>query len=521
MLNSVISKVLVIDDEPEICEYLREILESIPYDVTTTQKGRDALRLISELDFDIIISDVRLPDLDGVSILEHLRLTGCETPFVMMTGFSTSEPIISGIRLGAADFLSKPFTPHDLQKAMHRALQQKRRTAWGKNLCQISAHPTLSLQEKIQGILHLSREMLGMNFGFVARYHTQAPVIAFHTGLIESGLTVISDAFDQHVLPILPSVPQNMQLHFQAAASADDFSWVAQPLRVNQLVFGILCFAQSGPRATGFAESERTILQMTELAISRLMETEENSIIIANQKSLIMAAQNLSNIGALATSIVHEIENHLTVIAGRAMIVEKMLGAESAGDSSRMKVVLNSIGKDVKRIDRIVKSVRTLAHSGSDPLTKQLLHIKTIVDEAIELFRCKTKSRSIQLTVADIPADISLYGDPTQLLQAILILLNNSFDAIEGLEVEWIRLDATLADDSLLLAFTDSGHGISEAIQERIFEAFFTTKQVGKGLGVGLHLARKYIEANHGKLWIDKNCQNTCFVIQLFQLVTP
>lgn len=520
MLNRVTPKVLVIDDDSDICEHIREILESIPYEVTTTEKGRDALSLILERNFDVIICDVQLPDLDGVSILEHLRLTGCEIPFVMMTGFFAHEPIISSVQLGAADFLTKPFSPQALQKSIHRALEQKKRHEWGKDLCHISQNPTLSMPEKIQAILQLSREMLDMTFGFVVRYQNLAPILTFHTGLNEAEGTVIANALSQHVLPILPAIPQEMKLHFKQAKNLDEFSWVAQPLRINHLVFGIFGYGQLGPCVAGIAESKRTILQMTELAISRLMEAEENSIIIANQQSQIMAAQNLSNLGALATSIVHEIENHLTLIAGRAMVVEKMIEVDSKDNSSQMKVALKSIARDVNRIDRIVKSVRTIAYSSSDPLENQLLSIKIIVEEAMELFRCKAKSRSIQLNEMDVPPHVSLYGNPTQLVQALLILLNNSLDAIEGLEVQWIRLDATLTDSSLLLAITDSGPGISEAIQERIFEPFFTTKQVGKGLGIGLHLARRYIEANHGKLWVDKHCQNTRFVIQLFQLVT-
>src|SRR6478735_7719679 len=120
-------KVLAIDDDSDICFYIREILERNGCVVTLAETGRDALQLLASQTFDVVMADVRLPDLDGVSILEQVRLSGSDMPFVLMTGFTENDPIISCVRLGAIDYLTKPFSPADLEMALSRALLQKKR----------------------------------------------------------------------------------------------------------------------------------------------------------------------------------------------------------------------------------------------------------------------------------------------------------------------------------------------------------------------------------------------------------
>lgn len=517
------TRVLAIDDDADICFYIREILERNNCNVTLTERGRDALQLLSTQTFDIVMADVRLPDLDGVSILEHLRLSGSEIPFVLITGFTENEPIISSIRLGAIDYLTKPFSPSELEASLQRALDQKKRLDWSRLLYQITDHKYFTLHEKIQNILHLTTDMLNMTHGFIVHGNTDAPTVRFSSAQTGLELEAITHSYENYVRPELPRLLGSTAVCFHEAESkarVDDQSWAAVPLRVNQQIYGAVCFAKPGPRKTGTLESERSVMQLTEFSLSRLLESEENAVIIANQQSLILAAQNLSSLGELATSIVHEIENHLTIIAGRTVMVGKLLHTESKSSNSKIKVALDSIGSDVKRIDRIVKSVRTIAHDSSQQAREhQMLQISNVLDEALELFRCKIKSRSIRLTISEIPPQMFILGDPTQLLQVFLILLNNSFDAIEGMSEEWIHVSAQVADQSLLLSVTDSGPGIPAHLHERIFTPFFTTKNAGKGVGVGLNLARKFVEAHSGKLWIDPGSPNTRFVVQLFHLM--
>jgi signal transduction histidine kinase len=515
MTSAEVTKVLAIDDDPDICVYIQEILERKDCAVTTALCGREALKLLAIERFDLVMTDVRLPDIDGVSILEHMRLSGSELPFVLISGFSENEPIISSMRLGAVDYLTKPFTPADLEKSLERSLDRKKRLDWSRDLYQISENTDLTLHEKIQKILLLTADMLGMDVGVVMHSSPDRHGLSFTSGRTEAELDTIERLYEEHLLPELGRILQKKEPSYFLQGPQP---WVAVPLRMNQEVQGAICFFKEGAASKLGQEAAHSVLQLTELSISRLLEAEEKAVIIANQQSLLLATQNLSNLGALANSIAHQIESHLTEIAGRTVMVEKMLQSGGPDNSPRIKGVLESIGTDVKRLDRIVKSVRTMAQGNGEPQDHQLLDLASILDEALELFRCKIHDRPLRLTVGKIPAGYFIQGDSTQILQVFLILLNNSFDAIEGLPEEWIQVDASVVEHSLVVSVTDSSRTMPAHLQEKIFLPFLSRADTSRDLGLGLSLARKYMEAQHGKLWIDPESPNTRFVLQFLQI---
>jgi signal transduction histidine kinase/DNA-binding response OmpR family regulator len=515
MTSAEATKVLAIDDDPDICVYIQEILERHHCVVTLAVSGREALKLLATEPFDLVMTDVRLPDIDGVSILEHMRLSGSEIPFVLITGFSENEPIISSMRLGAVDYLTKPFTPSDLEKSLQRALDRKKRLDWSRDLYQISENTDLTLHEKIQKVLLLTADMLSMDVGVVVHSSPDRHGLSFTSGKTEVELDTIERLYQELLLPELSRILQKKEPSYYLQGPQP---WVAVPLRMKQQVQGAICFFRQGASSYPGQETARSVLQLTELSISRLLEAEENAVIIANQQSLLLAAQNLSSLGAMATSIAHQIENHLTEIAGRTVMVEKMLQSGGPDSSPRIKVALESIGTDVKRLDRIVKSVRTMAQGNGEPQDSQLLELRSVLEEALELFRCKVQDRPLRLTVGRIPAGYYIQGDSTQILQVFLILLNNSFDSIEGLAEEWIQVDASAVEHTLVIAVTDSSRTMPAHLQEKIFLPFLSRSDTSKDLGLGLSLARKYMEAHQGKLWIDPESPNTRFVLQFMQL---
>jgi signal transduction histidine kinase/CheY-like chemotaxis protein len=507
------TKVLAIDDDPDICFYIQEILERNNCVVTLTERGREALRLLTSESFDIVMADVRLPDLDGVSILEHVRLAGSEIPFVLITGFSENDPIISSLRLGAVDYLTKPFTPSDLEKSLRRALDRKKRQDWSRHLYRISENADLTLHEKIQKILLLTADMLGMDFGCVVRSSAGSHGLSFTSGQTEDELDTINEIYQNQIANELLDIQAKRE---PSSGESPGVGWAAVPLRMNQTLQGALCFFKKGAKPGLGQDTLRSVLQLTELSISRLLEAEENALIIANQKNMLMAAQNLSSLGALANNLVVQIESHLTDIAGRTVLVEKLLESQDAGSTPGIQGALDSIGSDVKRMGRIVKSVRSIAEGKGE--ARELIAIHTVLDEALELFRCKMQARPLRLTVGSIPPDLYIHGDSAQILQVFLILLNNSFDAIEGLREEWITIEPQLVGDTLHISFTDSGRNLPTHLQEQVFHPFVNAPEGVRDPGLGLGLARHYTEAHHGKLGMDPSCPNTRFVVQFLQL---
>jgi two-component system, NtrC family, response regulator AtoC len=118
--------VLVVDDDPTAYRLLREVLAQEGYQVETAESGRAALEKAGGTFFDVVLSDVRMPDLDGVEVLRALKQLSPETVVIMMTAFGSIETAIESIQEGAYDYISKPFKLDDVKLTVGRALDHKR-----------------------------------------------------------------------------------------------------------------------------------------------------------------------------------------------------------------------------------------------------------------------------------------------------------------------------------------------------------------------------------------------------------
>jgi DNA-binding NtrC family response regulator len=163
--------ILVIDDDPTTCRLLQEVLSREGYAVETAEKGREALEKAATVLFDVVLADVRLPDLDGVEVLRALRQLSPDTVVIMMTAFGCIETAIESIQEGAYDYLSKPFKLEDVKLTVKRALEHKRLLQENLRLRQ-----ALKAQHRLAHIVGRSAPMLEV-YKIVARVAFSASTV--------------------------------------------------------------------------------------------------------------------------------------------------------------------------------------------------------------------------------------------------------------------------------------------------------------------------------------------------------
>jgi putative two-component system response regulator len=122
------SRILVIDDEDVIRMLVVEILESVGYDVTSAESAEVALALLEDADFDLVVSDVIMPGLSGLELLESVRARRASLPVVLVTGAGTYDTLSQALTRGAAGLVTKPFAHSDLQAAVGDALERATRS---------------------------------------------------------------------------------------------------------------------------------------------------------------------------------------------------------------------------------------------------------------------------------------------------------------------------------------------------------------------------------------------------------
>ena len=115
-------KILIVDDDPVVLVSCKRILESEGYTVSLTSSVPEALQMLEEKKFDILLADVIMPEYDGMYLIGNVRKNLSHLPILVMSGYPTSETISSGMRMGGTHFIAKPFTPDELIAAVRKAL---------------------------------------------------------------------------------------------------------------------------------------------------------------------------------------------------------------------------------------------------------------------------------------------------------------------------------------------------------------------------------------------------------------
>jgi PAS domain S-box-containing protein len=238
-----------------------------------------------------------------------------------------------------------------------------------------------------------------------------------------------------------------------------------------------------------------------------------------NTESSLMSASKMASLGEMAAGMAHEINNPLTIITGTASRLEMLIVKKKFDETLFLKDV-KMIGTTAMRISKIVKGLKTISRSGEDDSFENVA-LEKIVNETVDLSIERFKTGGVDLRVSQIP-NIEIQCRAVQVSQVLLNLLNNSFDVLEGKVDSWVAVECLIEQNDhegnptmVKIQVTDSGLGIPPHVVEKLMQPFFTTKGVGKGTGLGLSISKGIIEKHNGKFWLDQNCPNTRFIIEL------
>ena len=230
------------------------------------------------------------------------------------------------------------------------------------------------------------------------------------------------------------------------------------------------------------------------------------------QDSLRKAQANLAHVtrvttmGELTASIAHEVNQPLTAVVNNANACISLL-PDSAPNLAEVREALAEIIEDADRASTVIARVRQLARKA--PFERSLLNLKDVITDVLALARFESAARQVAIRT-DLPEELPpVTGDRVQLQQVLLNLIVNGLDAMNTVEeskrILIIRARCETQDgaSAVLLGVQDAGTGVKPADMERLFEAFYTTKP--QGMGMGLAISRSIIEAHGGRLWAEPN----------------
>ncbi|WPU65062.1 GAF domain-containing sensor histidine kinase [Peredibacter starrii] len=305
------------------------------------------------------------------------------------------------------------------------------------------------------------------------------------------------------------------------------------PIRLNGKSIGVVCveftkaMRESTEAEKSFAVSISNITAKSIMASERIQALEDLASInyllersvesktkeLEEQKQITFHASKMAALGELAGCIAHEINNPLTVILGKAFIINSIARDNKIQDDM-FQTSVDSIIQTSERISKIMRGLKFFSReSNQDEMAPA--KVSDIIEETLLMCRARFKMHDFEIKVINPNPQIEVKCQSVSISQAILNLLNNSFDAIHDKYTRWIRLEVETTSDFVDIKIIDSGKGIPCDLKEKIFNRFFTTKPVGKGTGLGLPIVSSIMERHNGRILIDADCSNTCFVLRL------
>jgi two-component system, NtrC family, sensor kinase len=252
-----------------------------------------------------------------------------------------------------------------------------------------------------------------------------------------------------------------------------------------------------GQLASAFNRMAEELAQRQRNLESQLNQLEQINAVLTKTQDQLIISEKLASVGKLAAGVAHEIGNPLSIVNGYLEMIMK-----SARLESREKDMLTRMDGELKRINQIIRELIDYARPPVGEL--QLVDVNLVITETLKLMETQKEFHKIQteLRLADnLPM---IKARPNQLKQVFVNLFLNALDAMDGGGVLGLRTYAGLEGAQEVVAeVSDNGVGIPAENLHKIFDPFFSTKEPGKGVGLGLSISLKLIEVMNGKMEVE------------------
>lgn len=505
-------RVLVIDDEADIREILQMVLEDAGFLVQTAADGKSGLSLCENSLPHVVITDIRMPGMDGLAVLEQLKNRHPVIEVIVITAFSDMDVAIRALQLDASDFITKPINEAALHVALNRA---RDRYAAKKEMREYTAlleeQNARTLRELIES--HSFRDkLIEYSMDGILGSNAADRIIIFNRSLQQMLGYDRKPALEALSLSdFFP--PESLEAFFETLAGPDFGGADRLFLYETELLSGNRERVPMQVSATRLFDNGRTAgLVCFFRDLRQLRQLEQK---LADQ-GRILHQDKMMSLGRLAASIVHEINNPLSGMLNYMRLMKRVLGrgAISEDDRQRFQEYLSLVESETSRCSRIVSSL--LSFSRASEASFASIDPAELLHHCLLLSRHKMELQHIAWSL-DIPEGLSrIHGDFNQLQQCVINLIFNAVDVMPAGGRLELSAGAEQGGAMIRITVCDTGPGIAESDLPRIFEPFFSTKAEGYGVGLGLSTVYGIIEQHGGGITAENREQGgACFSLFL------
>ncbi|MGD9405597.1 MAG: ATP-binding protein [Anaerolineae bacterium] len=517
-------RILVADDETRIVELCVQLLTKDGYHVRGVTSGHDAIACLEADSYDLLIVDIRMPDVDGLTVLRVGLAMDPNLTSVVITGYATMGRVIEALNSGARGFLLKPFNIDELNAAVESALAQRQKEQeWLRLRAQL---PILVISQTLMtagDVRELSRRLLEVVTRQMGVSRAVLALLADDTGDLQIAAAVGLPEESTHGVQIPWSSALEEVLHTREVLmlephTLDDLdhslrelaceprsgNLVLVPLRTGKKDVGLLCLnaVTSRGRPVALSPSDLNLLSIMggQIAIAlengRMYAMEQQRT--AELGRALEQQQELDRLkNEFIQNVSHELRTPLSMILGYA----ELLAAGDLGPvDEKQQGPLDIIVQRSYTLRDLIGNITAILENESRQHTLQLVQLNSLIDEALVDFQVLADQAGLKISGNCVSPLPPVLGDAEHLRRVVDNLIGNALKFTPaGGRVE-VRLRGE--NGTVLLQVADSGIGIDSDHIGRIFERFYqvdgTSRRMHGGCGLGLALVKEIVEKHGG-----------------------
>ena len=527
------TRILIVDDDRTIAYLCRHLLERAGYEVFVTNQPVEALERLAAQPFDLLLTDIRMPVMDGFELIGRAKAIYPGIAVLVMTGFASIENALQALHRGVDGLILKPFeNTNEVVQAVQRVLEescQKRDAARLQAL-----RPLFDVTERLlaetspEPLEKLILQSLNDLFSacFAGIYY--APSISATLCVVRTAAPCMSTDAETLVNDCIAGValdgmPKILKCDPSDALHTPELSAVTgiETMLVAPVLHSEGRIVLAAGRGAGGAPFSEADVEMIVILARQAAVAMENARLYSDLKATLrrveesqralIQAEKMAAVGRLVASLAHEINNPLQSVRNCLHLAMR----PTMEEAQRLGYI-EMTDREVERLVKIVRQMLDFYRPGA--IERGNASLSQMIEQVLALIGPQLREQGIRLRVGNHGEEKNVYVVADQIKQVILNVLLNALDAfadVEGAKEKSIWIDICYEGPRVRVLIEDSGPGVSPEMRARIFEPFTSTKQNGTGLGLAISYG--ILEKHRGTLMLTapRYGAGACFEVTL------
>lgn len=488
--------VLYVEDNQDILLELKEVLEEQFYKVFTASDGKEALEQCRTHEIDMVITDIRMPVMDGIELARNLRHEIPKIPILVLTAHNDTEYLHESIKLGINGYVIKPI---DFNELFHEIEKITEKIALEKELARsqqilheyknIIDETTIVTKANKLGFITYANDA----FCKLTGYKKEELVGANHN-IIRHPDTKISLFEDMWDTILNKKVWKGIVKNRKKDGSHYWVDVYIKPILDKQ--GEIVEFMSIRKDITVEMDQKRHLENLVKEQVERLRKQDE----------MIFHQSKFAAMGEMVDAIAHQWKQPLHIIKLNIEFLA-MLFKDGDLDEKQMREFEEKLYTQINHMDDTLNRFREFLRPNME---QKSFDVNKCIENVETLLKDELMAYGISLEKT-IHYPLILRGRENEFIHVIINIINNAKDAMVENSIENRKIHIQVYEDYLTIQ--DNGGGISSAIIGNIFDANFTTKPRGKGTGIGLYMSKQIIEKMGAKITANNQNGGACFTI--------